>query len=179
MIMKDFVLQQTKFVELVQTRIVKDGQQNNDWFWVRRVNSQPAVVIVATIGNKLVVTRELRIPIKRYEYGLPAGLIDPGESIKETVIREIKEETGLDFVRFTSEPSPAIYNSSGLTDESCFIAFIEVSGEISNKNLQDNEDITTYLMSKEEVKKLLHQENISFSAKAWLIFKMFCGELFF
>lgn len=179
MIMKDFVLQRTKFVEFMQTKIIKDGEKDIDWFWIRRINSQPAVVIVATYNDKLVVIKELRFPIKRYEYGLPAGLVEPDQDVKETVIREVKEETGLDVVKFKNKISPLIYNSSGLTNEGCFMAFVEVAGEISNKNLQDNEDITTCLMSRDEVKKLLHQDNISFGAKAWLIFKMFCGEPLF
>lgn len=179
MIMKDFVLERTKHVEFMLTKIIKDGQPEINWHWIRRIDSQPAVVIVATLGDKLVVIKELRFPIKRYEYGLPAGLIEPNQDVKETVIREVKEETGLDVVKFTGEPSPYIYNSSGLTNEGCYIAFVEVSGEPSKARLQDAEDITTMLMTKEEVKKLLHQENISFGAKAWLIFKMFCGESFF
>lgn len=43
-------------------------------------------------------------------WGLPGGGIDPGESVKEAALREIKEETGLNieitrFVGVYSEPS--------------------------------------------------------------------------
>ena len=40
----------------------------------------------------LIMVRQFRYPLNDYIYELPAGLIDPGESIKETAIREMKEE---------------------------------------------------------------------------------------
>ena len=69
-----------------------------------------AVVIVPIIktalGNRLVVTKEFRVPIWDYEYGFPAGLIDADEDIAETVKRELKEETGLDLVKINQVSRP-------------------------------------------------------------------------
>ena len=58
-----------------------------------------AVVIVPfhTAENKIVVTKEYRIPLADFEYGFPAGLIDEGETIEQASRRELKEETGLDI----------------------------------------------------------------------------------
>ncbi len=95
-----------------------------------------AVVIIATInsssGKRLVVTKEFRIPIWDYEYGFPAGLIDDGEDITETVRRELKEETGLDLVKINHISMP-VYSSAGLTDESCLMVMVEAGGEVSDE----------------------------------------------
>src|ERR1700722_7439145 len=60
-----------------------------------------AVIIVPLLRNpgeptRLVMIREYRVPIGGYSYALPAGLIEPGEAIEETIRREVREETGFE-----------------------------------------------------------------------------------
>ena len=53
------------------------------------------VVIYSLFGekaDKLIMVKQFRYPLNDYTYELPAGLIDPGESVKETAIREMMEE---------------------------------------------------------------------------------------
>ena len=47
--------------------------------------------------DKIVMIRQYRYPLDAYLYELPAGLVDGGETPAEAAIREMKEETGLDF----------------------------------------------------------------------------------
>ena len=128
-----------------------------------------AVVIIATInsssGKRLVVTKEFRIPIWDYEYGFPAGLIDDGEDINETVRRELKEETGLDLLKINHVSMP-VYSSAGLTDESCLMVMVEAEGEVSDRWLEDSEDIEALLLDVDGIKKLL-SSNKKIAAKAW------------
>lgn len=126
--------------------------------------------------DSLVVIKEFRVPLNDYEWGLPAGLIDPGEDIKNCVKRELKEETGLELVSFLREPSPIVYNSAGITNEGCSIVFVEATGTISKEHLQDEEDIETYLMSKLDVKTLMwlaSNGKTKIGAKAWMAFELF------
>jgi ADP-ribose pyrophosphatase len=128
-----------------------------------------AVVIIATInsgsGRRLVVTKEFRIPIWDYEYGFPAGLIDDGEDINETVRRELKEETGLDLLKINYVSTP-VYSSAGLTDESCLMVIAEAKGEVSDRWLEGGEDIETLLLDIDGIKKLLCSRK-KIAAKAW------------
>src|SRR5262249_11432488 len=59
-----------------------------------------AVLMVAVLRDpdqppRLVMIKEFRVPVGDYVYGLPAGLLEPGEAIETTVRREMLEETGL------------------------------------------------------------------------------------
>ena len=135
-----------------------------------------AVVIIAYVRNegeplKMVVTKEFRPPIGDYEYGLPAGLVDKGETILETVKRELKEETGLDVVEVLCD-SPQIYSSAGMTDESVEMVFVVAEGEPTTDNVENDEIIEVMVLEAKEVKHLL-SEGKKFGAKGWAIMDHF------
>ena len=59
------------------------------------IRHQGAVVIIAELGDgKLLFVRQHRYPLRRSFLELPAGKIDRGESVLETAMRELLEETG-------------------------------------------------------------------------------------
>lgn len=179
-IIRTDTLMSTRYLNLMFCNWESKEGRICEWVYAERPAKKNAVVIAAVTHiptPKLVVTREYRPPLQAYEWGLPAGLIDDGESIEETVTRELKEETGLD-VEYIKRETPLIYNSSGLTNEGCYMVFVEVSGDISQNNLQDNEDITTCLLDKNQINGLLSdisrpECNDKLGAKAYLIFDRF------
>jgi NAD+ diphosphatase len=67
----------------------------------------PAVIVAITCNNKILLAKG-----KNYKgdfYALIAGYVDAGESIEETVAREVKEEVGLDIKNlkyYKSQPWP-------------------------------------------------------------------------
>jgi ADP-ribose pyrophosphatase len=128
-----------------------------------------AVVIVATIDTdgkkKLVVTKEFRVPIWDFEYGFPAGLIDDGEDVETTVARELKEETGLKLARIRHISTP-VFSSAGLTDESCHMVLVEARGQVSDKWLDESEDIEVLLLDVGGIRELLVSDK-KIAAKAW------------
>jgi ADP-ribose pyrophosphatase len=165
-----------KWANLFEVRYARDAKSEKSWIMCSRkdkpmenVSRADAVVIVATIetdeGRKLVVTKEFRVPIWDYEYGFPAGLIDDGENVEETVSRELKEETGLDLVRIKHISTP-VYSSAGLTDESCHMVLVEAQGEVSDQWLEDSEDIESLLMDVAGIRDLLASDK-KIAAKAW------------
>jgi ADP-ribose pyrophosphatase len=164
------------WVNLFDVRFKRKGQAEKSWVMCSR-KSQPiedaakadAVVIAATIdtdaGKRLVVTREFRVPIWDFEYGFPAGLIDGGEDIEKTVSRELREETGLELARIKHVSVP-VFSSAGLTDESCHMVLVEAEGQVSDKWLDDTEDIEALLLDVEGIRDLL-ASNKKIAAKAW------------
>lgn len=133
-----------------------------------------AVVIVAfhPASQKLVVTREYRVPLAGFEYGFPAGLVDPGESVTAAVERELKEETGLQLTRVL-RTGPPVYSSAGMTDESVAMVYVECAGTPSTMENQGTELIEVLLVSPDEADRLCGDPALKFDAKAWLVLSQF------
>ncbi len=129
-----------------------------------------AVVIVAhhVKANKLVIIKEFRVPLGNYQYGFPAGLVDEGESIEQTAVRELYEETGLTLQR-VMHISPPIYSSSGLTDESISMVYVTCEGEPSNQSNMSSEEIQTVLVSSQEAREYCCRKDLLMDVKTWLV----------
>src|SRR4051794_30346000 len=104
-----------------------------------------AVVIVPVLRTpgeppRLVMEKEFRVPVGDYVLGFPAGLLEPGEGLEDTVRREMLEETGLEVTAF-KRLTPPLYSSSGLTDEAAALAFVDVrTTPESGPKLEASED---------------------------------------
>lgn len=171
-ILKSTPLLKTKFLNFMSTSYRDMLGVTREWVWAQRPNSTAAVMVVPTVitpeGPKLCLIKEFRVPLSGYEWGFPAGLIDPGEPIENAARRELKEETGLDIVKVL-RTSPPVYNSAGVTDESISVMFVEASGTISKSGHEASEQIETFLLSMDEVKVLLDDKAKKVGAKAWII----------
>ena len=141
-----------------------------------RYDRPDAVVIVPfhTAKNKMVIIREYRLPLNDYEYGFPAGLVDPGESVEQATRRELMEETGLTLSRLIKS-SPPIYSSAGMSDESVAMVYVECEGEPSSGGNTDSELIEVLFISPSEATGLLGDTRLKFDAKAWLEISRFAA----
>ena len=64
------------------------------------INSAGAVLYTVINGERqYVLVRE-----KNGSYGLPKGHVEPGETLAETALREVREETGIRAVLHSQEP---------------------------------------------------------------------------
>lgn len=133
-----------------------------------------AVVIVPfhEEQQKLVMIREFRVPLGGFQYGFPAGLVDPGETVEVAAARELKEETGLDLERVL-RTSPPIYSSSGMTDESISLVFASCRGEECLEGNEPSEEISVLFLSREEAEGLLNKPDLKFDVKSWIILEHF------
>ena len=138
-----------------------------------------AVVIVPyhKERDQLVVIREFRVALGGFQYGFPAGLVDPGESVQQATERELNEETGLTVVRHLRQ-SPAVFTSSGLTDESVVMAYVECEGQASDAGNSSSELIETRFVAPTDADRLCRDESILMDVKTWLVLSGFAGSIF-
>ena len=117
--------------------------------------------------EKIVMIKQYRYPLDAYVYELPAGLIDPEENKEITAVREMKEETGLDFEVYTggneSFRNP-FFMGPGFTDESDAAVFGYASGVVSQKDREDTESLEVILVDKAEAKRILSEERVCIRA---------------
>lgn len=67
----------------------------------------PAIIVLVSRGEEVLLARAHRFPPKMYS--VLAGFVEPGESLEETVVREVREEVGIevkDIRYFGSQPWP-------------------------------------------------------------------------
>ncbi|WP_244835426.1 NUDIX hydrolase [Clostridium sp. BJN0001] len=145
-------------------------------------DSKDDAVVIAAFHKKykkLVIIKEYRVPINDYIYELVAGLVEPNEESLSASSREFKEETGLNLVKILKSKEN-IYASAGMTDESFKLIYCTCDGEISTDFQEDDEDIETLLIDKNEALSILNSNN-KIDVKAYFVLKEFAcvGEKMF
>lgn len=191
------ILAETKYLNLYEAEYENRKGDTKHWtiasrkdfdtlkgkFFEGKKQNIDAVIIAALHkeSNCLVLIRQFRVPLNDYVYEIPAGLLDRDEPIEHAVDRELREETGLKLVKINHEKSKdKIYVSVGMTDEAVAMVYCTCEGEISNKYLEDDEDIEAVLISQEEAKELL-KKDINMDIKALMTLQGFAalGEALF
>lgn len=184
-------LAETKFLSLYDA--VYNNKKGNEKHWVIASRKNYATlseqffqgkeegidaVILATLHketNCLVLIKQFRVPLNDYVYELPAGLIDNGESIETAVRRELMEETGLTLLDINyAKSAKKVYASAGMTDECASIVYCSCEGILSNKYLEDDEDIEAILITKQKAKELLVQD-AKMDMRAFLVLQSFAN----
>ena len=125
-------------------------------------NHADGVILYGVYGeqkDKVVLIRQYRYPLDGYVYEFPAGLVEQGEDMLDAGIREMFEETGLEFTPIqTARP---FFTSIGMTDESCGTVFGYCSGQPSNAHQEGSEDIQVVLADRDECRRILKEENVA------------------
>ena len=125
-------------------------------------NHPDGVILYGVYGeqkDKVVLIRQYRYPLGGYVYEFPAGLVEQGEDMLEAGVREMFEETGLQFTPVqTARP---FFTSIGMTDESCGTVFGYCSGTPSNAHQEGSEDIQVVLADRAECRRILKEENVA------------------
>ena len=132
---------------------------------VTHENQPDGVILYGVYGEKkdrVVLIRQYRYPINDYVYEFPAGLVEPGEDMLDAGIREMYEETGLEFMPVPCGAySRPFFTTIGMTDESCGTVFGYCSGNPTSAHQEGSEDIQVVLADREECRRILKEENVA------------------
>lgn len=148
----------------------------------RTEDMQPdGVIIYGVYGekkDKLVLIKQFRYPVNDYVYEFPAGLVEPGENMLEGAIREMFEETGLEFTPRKNHGaySKPFFTSTGMTDECCGTVYGYCKGIPNNLHQEDSEDIEVVLADREECKRILKEEKVAIKCAYMLMHFIHCKE---
>ncbi|MDO4274540.1 MAG: NUDIX hydrolase [Eubacteriales bacterium] len=131
-----------------------------------RKNTPDGVIIYSIYGEKrdrVVLVRQYRYTLDDYIYEFPAGLVEPGEDFHQGAVREMYEETGLSLepLKVAEAYERPYFTTIGMTDESCATVYGYASGVISTQAQEDSEEIEVVLADKEEVRRILREENVA------------------
>ena len=102
---------------------------------VRRQVLRHAPCVVMLVHDEprdlYLVEREYRAGSDRFAYGIPAGLMDDGESVMGAALRELAEETGVvpddDPDAMRVDRVGGFYSSEGMTDEYANVMVLHLS----------------------------------------------------
>jgi ADP-ribose pyrophosphatase len=173
-----------RWLNLFEIEYEHSSGAKGKWQFVSRrphppLSSEPlkpdAVFIVPLLqtpqGQRLIMTKEFRVPLGDYEYSFPAGLKEADEDVETTVRRELAEETGLALTKILAA-SPAVVTSAGLADETAVIAIVECEGTPHTRNVDGLEEIEVLVLDFAAVRKM-RKSAVKLSAKAWLALLLF------
>ena len=115
-------------------------------------------VIAITKDGQFVMERQYRHAARKISLELPCGVMEEGETPLEAAQRELLEETGFGGGQWKKlmELSP---NPSAMSNTThCYLA-IGVE-KIAEQHLDETEELSVLFMTKEEVKRMLNENQI-------------------
>jgi len=149
--------------------VMPSGQHCPEWY-VMEFPEWINVIAVTTDGD-IIMERQYRPGLKRYDWEIPAGVVEEGESLLQAAQRELLEETGYgngewkEMMATCANPT----NTSNLSHT--FLATNVV--RISAPQQEKSEDISVWLMSQQELLEILMNGGVVQSLMAAPLWRMY------
>lgn len=83
-------------------------------------------VLVVTKNQEVLLIKQYRYPVQSYEWELPGGGIDEGETMEEAAKREVKEESGLTITHLEQKATYLPLSSAASEKCTLFIAEVDI-----------------------------------------------------
>lgn len=157
-----------KYLNLYTARYSSDGKEYDYYLASRREQQDlaingtekiDAVRILPYVIHKgkmyVILIREFRHAVGKYVYSVPAGLVEKGEDIEQSAIRELREEIGAKVIDLKLTEKGG-YVSLGLTDEklACFEAQVQL---VYRQQLDEKEDIKIKIVELAKLQDFLNE----------------------
>lgn len=117
-----------------------------------KLKRQDTVVIVATVGDRIVLLKQQQPDRKEWYYDLPSGRMDKaGETPKKAALRELREETGLKPKRIKLWKT---YSPSGKVIQKVYFFVASDCTQVSAQQLDAGEKISVLYLEYEDFLKV-------------------------
>ena len=143
--------------------VSRDAQLDS---YEKLLNHRPDAIVMALTdpeNEHFVLIHEFRLELGRRIYGLPGGLIDPGETVEDAARRELYEETGLRLTQIR-EILPSAACAVGLSDEQTISLLGVAEGAL---HPAPGEDTQARWYTRDEIRTLQKTELFGSWALAW------------
>jgi len=136
------------------------------------INTKDWVIIIPKINNKYTLVKQYRVATNEVTLEFPGGAINDNEDIKQSALRELKEETGLitDTINYLGKisPNPAILSNC------CHVFFADNCKKTGKTNFDLFEDIEFDEYTLEEIEEMIKNSTITHSLviAAYGLFKL-------
>lgn len=144
--------------EICQTsifRVTMDHAVDPEGFEIKRAIIQhngSAVMMPVDEKNRVLLVRQYRLPARDYLWELPAGRVDPGETVLQAAKRELVEETGLRAKKWTKIAS--YWPSPGFLAEKMTI-YVAQDLKAGTATPMEDERIETRWFTQKELSELI------------------------
>ncbi|GMG33667.1 unnamed protein product [Ambrosiozyma monospora] len=145
----------SRFIKLEKLKYEAPDGKVRDWEMASR-STRPAGGSLDGVGilaitkqepRQIILQKQFRPPVNGICIEMPAGLIDPNETVAQCALRELSEETGL--VGEVLHESIPVYNDPGFCNTNTVIVVVEI--DLTRKenvnpvtHLEENEFIETF-----------------------------------
>lgn len=174
-----------KFLNMYDLVFLSDDGKEKHWTMASRRNPNnlvcllkgknidaDTVCIVPKMVDKngeeyLILIKEFRQPINDYVYSFPAGIVENGENVIESSVRELAEEIGAEEISEINPLTDVCFNSEGMTDESVVMLEATIT-KLGKQNLQGTEDIKINLVKMEDLMDFIKGKKLSTRAGIYI-----------
>lgn len=146
---------QGKVIKVVKDEVVLDNGQKA---YREIVHHHGGACIALKDGKQFYLTRQYRYAFSDYLLEFPAGKIEQGESPRETIIREVQEETGFEAVNL--QELGYMIPTCGYSDERIYLYYGTV-GKYVGQHLDKDERINLEKYTYEEIEQMIKDGLIS------------------